>query len=280
MSKHKVIWEHHADLICQRLHEVKPKIHCITNYVTANQVANILLAGGASPIMADSAVEVQEVTTLSDALSLNIGTLNLERAQAMKLAFQKALELGKPIVIDPVGCASTQFRLKLVQDLMLLGIPTIIKGNASEIRAIALGQTLNTGIDSNASDDPLIEADLMNLGSALSQRLNSIIIITGKEDLVFKGSSIYRVKGGHDNLSNITGTGCMLNAIIAFYTALCPGRPLESALVALGHFKTCGQLAYEGAEVGLATYFQKFWDTFSLLTPSETKGGFIIEKIS
>ena len=207
--------------IISHLKSQTPLIHCITNYVTVNDVANVLLACGGSPIMADDIQEVAEITSICSATVINIGTLNTRTIDAMLTAAKKANELGHITVLDPVGAGATKLRtettLRLLNEIQF----SVIKGNISEIKTIYQGSGTTKGVDADISDivteNNIDEA--IALAKELSKKTNAVIAITGVIDIIADSKKAYIIKNGHAMMSKITGTGCMLTAMIAAYCA-------------------------------------------------------------
>ena len=193
---------------------MKPIIYCITNEVSANFVANALLAVGASPIMSSAIEEVDDLCAIADALLLNIGTPSQAQFQTMLAAGKRMHELGKPIVLDPVGVNATHYRLEMAQTLIREVHPTVIKGNTSEILALATNQILHTGLDTP------INFQLSTFNStadALSRQTTAIIVVSGPTDYITDGTHTASVTLGSPDMAKTTGTGCVASAVIAAY---------------------------------------------------------------
>lgn len=224
-----------------------PLIHNITNYVTVNDCANILLACGGSPIMADDVDEVEEITTICAGLNINIGTLNQRTIPAMLLAGKKANALGHPVVLDPVGAGASTLRtgtaLKLVDEVKF----TVIRGNVSEIKTLAMGRGSTKGVDADVADtvtpDNLDQA--VSFAKNFAQKTGAIIAITGAIDIVADSEKAYCIYNGHPDMSKITGTGCQLSAMTAAYVTANPDTPLEATAVAVCAMGLCGENAKE-----------------------------------
>ncbi len=223
---------------------MKPIIYCITNEVSANFVANALLAVGASPIMSSAIEEVDDLCAIADALLLNIGTPSNAQFQTMLAAGKRMHELGKPIVLDPVGVNATHYRLEMAQTLIREVHPTVIKGNTSEILALATNQILHTGLDTpiNFQLDNLktsINFQLSTFNSiadALAKSVGSIIVVSGPADYITDGTHTASVTLGSPDMAKTTGTGCVASAIIAAYlTHQTPDtkHPFQAALKAM-----------------------------------------------
>ena len=236
----------------------RPLVHSITNYVTVNDCANILLACGGSPIMADDPGEAEEVTALCGGLNLNIGTLNARTIPAMLAAGKKANELGHPVVLDPVGAGASALRtdtaLRLLEQIRF----SVIRGNISEIKALALGRGSAQGVDAGVDDavtlDTLDEAARFAKGFA--QRTGAVIAVTGAIDIVAGSDRTWCIFNGHPMMSAVTGTGCQLSAMTAAFAAANPDRVPEAGLAAVCAMGVCGELAHRrlGELDGNASY--------------------------
>lgn len=224
-----------------------PLVHCITNYVTVNDCANILLACGGSPVMADDAEEASEITSISDGLVINIGTLNSRTVTSMRIAGHRANELSHPVVLDPVGAGASALRTRAAASLLQDVAFTVVRGNGSEIRAISSGIGATKGVDA-AAGDVTTEKNLstvMEGARGLADRTRAVIVVTGAIDIVTNGSKTYVIRNGHPMMEKISGTGCMLTAVIGAYCAANPKEPLEASAAAVCAMGLCGELAYE-----------------------------------
>jgi hydroxyethylthiazole kinase len=221
----------------------RPLVHNITNYVAMSVSANVLLALGASPAMVHAVEEVEDFLAISDALCVNIGTLSPPWVEAMHAAVTKANTLGKPWVLDPVGCGATPYRTKAAAGLAALK-PAIIRGNASEILSLA-GQTgpnegKGKGVDSTAK-----AGDAVGAAIALAERTGSVVAVTGAVDYVCDGTVQTEIHAGHDFMPLSTALGCSLSAVAAAFAAVRP--PREAAIAALAVFGAAGSAAAEKA---------------------------------
>lgn len=223
-----------------------PLIHNITNYVTVNDCANILLACGGSPIMADDAEEAEEITSICGGLNINIGTLNQRTIPAMYLAGKKANALGHPVVLDPVGAGASALRTKTAKELIENIQFTVIRGNISEIKALALGTGGAKGVDADVADKVTKETlpQTVAFAKAFAIKTGAVIAITGAIDIVTDGEQAYCIYNGHPMMSSITGTGCQLSALTAAYVTANPTTPLEAAAAAVCAMGICGEKAY------------------------------------
>ena len=194
-----------------------PLIHNITNYVTVNDCANVLLACGGSPIMADDAEEAEDITSICGGLNINIGTLNQRTIPAMHKAGKKANALGHPVVLDPVGAGASGLRTETAKNLMENVQFTVIRGNISEIKALALGTGGARGVDADVADAVTKETlpQTVAFAKAFAKETGAVIAITGAIDIVANGEKAYCIYNGHPMMSTITGTGCQLSAITA-----------------------------------------------------------------
>lgn len=221
------------------LREQKPLIHNITNFVVMNYTANILLAIGASPVMAHAQEEVEEMVSFAGALVLNIGTLTPRWIDSMLKAGKKANDLNVPIILDPVGSGATKLRTESARRLMNELSIKVVRGNASEVLSLANKGSGTKGVDSVHSVDEAAGAAL-----TLAGELGSTLAITGKVDLVTDGERTYRVFNGHELMGYVTGTGCAATAVIGAFLAV-DKDPVTATATALAYFGLAGE---KGAE--------------------------------
>ena len=256
--------------ILDNTRRICPLIHCITNYVSANDCANLLLACGASPIMADYIEEVEEITGHAQAVVLNMGTLNELKLASMIQAGQCANALGIPVILDPVGIGASHFRKESAKKLLDTVHFSVIRGNASEIQTLSTFQTISKGIDNSSSFTPV------ELAQGLSYKTGAIIVISGTTDWIIKQDTMYQVFNGHPCLTQITGTGCMLTSLIGAYCGANPHATLEATIAAVGAMGLCGELAHTKLtqiQGGTGTLHMLLLDAISLLTPKQLEGG-------
>ena len=259
-----------------------PLVHNITNYVTVNDCANMLLACGASPIMADDVNEVEEITSICNALVINIGTLNERTVKSMIKAGRKANELGHPVVLDPVGAGASSLRTSTTFELLKEIRFAVIRGNISEIRTVALGSGTTKGVDADVSDTVTEEnlQEAIAFAQGLSLRTGAVIAITGAIDIVADGSRAYVIRNGHALMSRITGTGCMLTTVIAAYCAANPEDMTSAAAAAVSAMGLCGELAYERLQkekTGTSSYRTYLIDYMSNMDGELLQGGLKVE---
>jgi hydroxyethylthiazole kinase len=239
-----------------------PLVHNITNYVVMNFTANALLAVGASPVMAHAVEEVEAMTTIAGALVVNIGTLSPPWVDGMKLAMKKAGALGKPIVLDPVGAGATDYRNRVLSELLNTCPPTIIRGNASEILALAGANVQTKGVDSTAHTEQSLDAAM-----ALSRQYGSVISVSGEQDVIISGDRIAYVNNGVSLMTRVTGMGCSASAIAGAFSAVVLD-PFEAAVTAAVVMGVCGELAYEKSQ-SPGSFQIAFLDALSALEPLE-----------
>jgi len=218
----------------------KPLVHCITNYVTANDCANILLACGGSAIMADDPREAAEVAAQADGLVLNLGTLNPSKLEAMLAAGREANRKGIPVVLDPVGAAAVSARREAAQMLLDSISFAVIRGNAAEIAALAGMRVGRRGVDAAPG---MASDDIEEAARILAGRTGAAAAATGAVDVVTDGDVLFRVYNGHPVMRLVTGTGCQTSALIGAYAAANPDCQLHAALAAVCAMGLCGETA-------------------------------------
>ena len=224
-----------------------PLVHNITNYVTVNDCANILLACGGSPIMADDEGEVEEITSICNGLNINIGTLNKNTIPSMLLAGKKANELFHPVVLDPVGAGASTLRTNTAKELLNNVKFSVIKGNISEIKTLMAGNGTTKGVDADIADKVTEENidDVIDSLKEFSKQTGAVIIVTGEIDIVTNDKDSYIIKNGHAVMSSITGTGCMLSAMTCAYICANTDNMLKACLASVCLMGYAGEKAYE-----------------------------------
>jgi hydroxyethylthiazole kinase len=213
-----------------------PLVHNITNYVSMDVAANGLLAAGASPAMVHAVEEVEDFVAIASALVVNIGTLSPPWVEAMERAADRARELGKPWVLDPVGAGATPYRTGVARTLARRW-PTIIRGNASEILALVEEGRAGKGVDSAHGSDEARE-----VARALAGELECVVAVTGSVDYVTDGETVLAVDNGHPLMARVTALGCTASALAGAFAAVEPD-PLRAAAYALGVFGLAGEVA-------------------------------------
>ncbi len=249
----------------ENVRTASPLIHNITNYVTVNDVANILLACGASPIMADDPDEVEDITTICAGLNINIGTLNARTISSMMRAGKKASELNHARLLDPVGAGASGLRTKTAVSLMEEIQFTAIKGNMSEMKALALGSKTTRGVDADAADavtkDNLDE--MTDFAKQYAKTTGSIIVITGAIDLAADAERCFVIYNGRPEMERITGCGCQLAGLMSAFLAANPEDPLTASAAATAAMGLAGEIAHRSMLEwdGNATYRNRIIDT-------------------
>jgi hydroxyethylthiazole kinase len=227
-----------------RIRQSSPLVHNITNFVVMNSSANILLAVGASPVMAHSPEEVEEMAGMAGALVLNIGTLDQSWLDSMVRAGRAANAKGIAVVLDPVGAGATRFRTDAVKHIMSACRISVLRGNASEVLCLASADVKTRGVESSLglSDDAVSEV------KAMASAKNCIIAVSGKEDCITDGSRVLRVANGHGLMTRVTGMGCGLSAVSAAFCAVAGDRVLEAVTAGFAFYGRCGELAAAGCD--------------------------------
>ena len=224
-----------------------PLIHNITNYVTVNDCANALLACGGSPIMSDEPEDVVDITTICGGLVLNIGTLNKQTIAGMRAAGKRASELGHPIVLDPVGAGASALRTATASEILDTMDVAVIRGNMSEIKAVAGASAATRGVDVNP-DDVVTDENLAAsaaFAKELAKKTGAIIAITGAIDIVADDERAFAIRNGSAIMGKITGAGCMLSCLVGAYSVANKENMLEGVVAAIAGEGLCGQIAAE-----------------------------------
>ena len=234
----------HARALWQDIEAVRqqaPLVHNITNYVVMNTTANALLALGAAPVMAHAAEEVEDIVRIASALVVNIGTLSADWVSSMRLAMVAARQRGIPVVLDPVGAGASSLRTETCLELLGLAPPTIVRGNASEIRALRVAGATTRGVDSRDRAQAALGA-----GRDLSVVTGAVVSISGPVDLIVSGDRVVEVGNGHALMPRVTGLGCVASALTGAFAAVVPDafRAAADAMAVMG---ICGEVAAETA---------------------------------
>ena len=254
-----------------------PLVHNITNYVTVNDVANMLLACGGSPIMSDEPQDVEEITAICGGLNINIGTLNVRTIEGMLKAGHKANELGHVVLLDPVGAGASSLRtntaVKLMQELKL----DVIRGNISEVKTLAAGSGTTRGVDADVADavseENLDEA--VAFAKKFAEKSGSIVAITGAIDLVSDGEKCYVIRNGRPEMGQITGTGCQLSGLMTAYLVANPEQKLEAAAAAVCSMGLAGEIGWSYMQKGdgNSTYRNRIIDAIYNMTKEQLDEG-------
>ncbi|GFZ32991.1 hydroxyethylthiazole kinase [Clostridium zeae] len=229
--------------------EKTPLVHHITNYVTVNDCANITLAIGGSPVMADDINEVRDMVSLASAFVINIGTLNSRTVEAMVEGGKKANELNIPVVLDPVGAGATAYRTEVAKRILDEVKLSVVRGNLSEIKTLYGIETQTKGVDSGETIDE--NADKFTIAKEVAKnfakKLNTVVAITGAVDIITDGDTLYTAHNGHKIMAKITGTGCMCTSLIGSYLGAADSA-LIAALAGITSMSIAGEVAYENLD--------------------------------
>jgi hydroxyethylthiazole kinase len=254
-----------------------PLVHNITNYVTVNDCANALLACGGSPIMSDCIDDVEDITSICDALNINIGTLNNITIPSMFAAGKKANSLGHPSVLDPVGAGASVLRTRTALNLLDEVRFTVVRGNMSEIKTLAFGEGTTKGVDADIAD-VVTEKNLdeaVAFVKAFADKNRAVVAMTGAIDIVADAERAFCIRNGHPDMSRITGTGCQLSAIAAAYVSANPADVLEATAAAVALMGLSGELARKrmSKQDGNSSYRNYIIDAIFNMTGDELERG-------
>lgn len=244
-----------------RVREEHPLVQCLTNTVTSGFVANVLLAAGASPAMADVPGEAGPFAAASSAVLVNLGTPRADQREAMREAVEAADAAGTPWVLDPVAVGALPGRVELAEEL-LHSRPAVIRGNASEVRALATSVRAGRGVDSTHSPEEA-ETDALRL----ARRTGAVVAVSGPVDLVTNGDRVIRVGGGDALLTAVTGAGCALGGLVAAFAACTPDS-LTAAVAASACYAVAAERAAQHAD-GPGTFAAALLDELYRLNEAE-----------
>ncbi|MCR4942793.1 MAG: hydroxyethylthiazole kinase [Campylobacter sp.] len=205
--------------IIQKIHDLHPLIHCITNYVTANDVANSILSIGASPVMSDEEIEVSQMIVIANALLINIGTLNSRTISAMLTAGKMANALNIPVILDPVGVGATRYRNEVTKKLLENIHFSLIRANVSEISFLATQSGETRGVDASYIDVNIDLQTHINSAKLLAKKTEACVVLSGETDIITNGDDIRLCERGSAMMSKITGSGCMQGGVLAAFLA-------------------------------------------------------------
>lgn len=265
MKKHAVV--HTLEMV----RSVKPLVHNITNVVVTNFTANGLLALGASPVMAYAKEEAADMAKISGALVLNIGTLNETEIEAMILAGKSANKHDVPVIFDPVGAGATQYRTDTAKRILDEVKISVIRGNAAEIANVAGRQWSIKGVDAGEG-----EGDVIALAQTAAEQLGTVVVVTGKDDIVTDGKTTYAVHNGHPILTKVTGTGCLLTSVIGAFAAVESDLLLASVSALVFYGVAAEQAAKKKGSKGPGSFQIEFLNQLALVSSAdvEKKGDF------
>ncbi|OPL08292.1 MAG: hydroxyethylthiazole kinase [delta proteobacterium ML8_F1] len=270
-ENHSFNWPRHTAHQLRMLRETGPLVHNITNYVVMGITANVLLAQGAYPVMAHAPEEVEEMTALAGALALNIGTLSSHWVESMILAGRKANQMGKPVVLDPVGAGATSYRTRTVSRILEAVRISVLRGNPSEILAVSGAQAKTRGVDAVHGVE-----EIAAVARELALRLNCVVAVSGERDLVTDGTRTIRLAGGHALMTKITGMGCALSSTTAGFAAL-GDDVVAGAVSAMALYNAAGELAARNAS-GPGSFEPAFLDALAEVGDDQMLLGKIIQE--
>ncbi len=238
-----------------------PLVHSITNFVVMNFNANVLLALGASPVMAHAREEVADMANIAGALVLNIGTLEPDWIAAMKIAHTRAHERGIPVVLDPVGAGATPYRNSALSELIANAPPSIIRGNASEVMSVAGLSTATKGVDSSVGSNQALDS-----AQGLAQDINGVVCVSGETDYVLDAQGRRAsLHNGHVWMTKVTGVGCSASAMIGAFAAV-QHDAWRATVSAMAYLGVVGEVAYEHARTeGVGMYQVRLLDALQQL---------------
>ena len=266
----------YTDSLLQVVRTQSPLVHNITNLVAMHTTANALLALGASPVMAHAVEEVAAISGLASALVLNIGTLSTPWLESMRAALQVATTRSIPVVIDPVGAGASPFRTRAALELLEASRGAILRGNASEIAALAGSKMITRGVDS-IMDAPAAEAAAVGL----ARQYGCTVCVSGATDLITDGYSRFFVRGGNRLMARVTGMGCTASAFCAAFAAE-SGRDgvkpdsMGACLAAMMVMSAAGGMAARVAQ-GPGSFFVHFLDLLYTLSVDEIAATVTVE---
>jgi len=252
--------------ILSTVRERQPIVHAITNWVTANDVANALHAVGARPIMAFTPEEVKQIASGADALVLNLGTPSPLGIKSMLRAGDQAMTLGRPVIFDPVGVGASSFRMDASKRILSELRPTVIKGNRAEIGFLAGKGGKLAGIDALTGPE-----DLLTAAEHLSKTSGAVVAVSGPQDLIVFSGQKMTVENGHPMMGRVTGLGCILTALIGAFAAV-DDDPMVATVGAVAFLGLAGEQAALQAK-GPGTFKTTLFDILFTLTPEEMQKG-------
>lgn len=245
--------------LLESVRKQRPLINCITNNITVNDVANVILACGASPVMASDIREMDDFVGLAKAVVLNVGSISSEASESFEACLKSAQRLCKPVVLDPVGAGAAKYRTDMLFDFLERYPVAVIRGNASEIRTISGESSSTSGVD--AADCDAVTAETLEARTAMAanvaRRYGCIVAMSGAWDVITDGRENYVCRKGVPMMSQVTGTGCMLTGMTAAFLAANADRPLQAVYAATDYMCLCGEEAFEEMRfrnAGLGTF--------------------------
>lgn len=237
----------------QQIRNQKPHVFSIMNEVASNFSANGLIAIGASPSISNTPKEAAELSCLSNAVVLNLGTLSEDRAEAMLLAGKAANEAGIPVILDPIAIGATRFRTGVITDILENVKLAAICANAGEVAV--LGEAL----DRTTSPDAAISENEPAVAQKVAQKYDTVVVSTGETDVITDGTSVTLCKNGHPMMENVTASGCVLTAVLGAFVGVAESDVYEASIEAAASYAIAGELAMRKAE-GPGSFIPAFLD--------------------
>jgi hydroxyethylthiazole kinase len=249
----------------EKVKKVNPLVHNITNVVVTNFTANGLLALGASPVMAYAAEEVADMAKIASSLVLNIGTLNPQTVDSMIIAGKAANESNVPVIFDPVGAGATKYRTETAQRIMSDVDISVIRGNAAEIANVIGEKWEIKGVDAGTA----VNGNIVQLAITAANKLNGVVVITGKEDVVSDGKTTYSVSNGHPLMTKVTGMGCLLTSVIGAFAGV-ERNLIQASVAALTYYGIAAEKAADkSAAMGPGSFQIEFLNQLSLVSSED-----------
>jgi hydroxyethylthiazole kinase len=230
--------------LLDKVRAAKPLVHHITNYVTVNDCANITLGIGASPVMADAQSEAADIAALSNALVLNLGTLNERTVPSMLAAGKAANQKGIPVVLDPVGAGASPFRNQTAARLLDEINISVLRGNVSEIKFLAGLDAQTKGVDASECDRQSTD-DTGQMAQGLARKLCCVVVVSGATDVVADSQRVIYIQNGHPLLGSLCGTGCMCSSLIGSFCGASPDQAFLAAAAAMACMGIAGEIAWQ-----------------------------------
>lgn len=250
--------------IVDTVREKNPLVHNITNVVVTNFTANGLLALGASPVMAYAKEEVAEMASIAGALVLNMGTLRPEEVEAMVIAGKSANTHHVPVLFDPVGAGATSYRTEVARHIPSEVKLAMIRGNAAEIANVINEKWEIKGVDAGAGN-----GDVIGIAKQAADEIDTVAVITGKEDVVTDGERTVIIRNGHPILTKVTGTGCLLTSVLGAFAAV-EKDYVKAAVAALTFYGVAAEIAAsKTAEQGPGSFQIEFLNQLANTTAND-----------
>ncbi|AWP29431.1 hydroxyethylthiazole kinase [Paenibacillus sp. Cedars] len=262
------IWEKEVSALLSKVQQTSPLVHNMTNVVVTNFTANGLYALGASPVMVYAPEEVADMAAIAGAVVLNIGTLNRELVDAMITAGQSANAHGVPVLLDPVGAGATRFRTESAQRILREVKVSLVRGNAAEVAHLVGEAREIKGVDAGSSGD-LGNAEL---AVRAARELDTMVVITGKEDVITDGTNVRIITGGHALLTKVTGAGCLLTSVLGAFAAVESNLLLAGTAGLAFYGAAASRAAERTADLGPGSFQNAFLDELSKLHPGSLQG--------